>query len=126
MASYNSRRCNVDDQGNLQLRETEEETERNKRNACARKALAAGQRRLATMSTGGWRTVGDKSMHVFPRGTLIGRQFDSRTDIVVGVVTENRMVEVRNNKFERWYTITYEDYEEEDLDDSEVEGALVG
>ena len=127
MGSYASRKYDIDSEGNLQLRETEEDMKRKERMRCARESLAKMGRsnKQPRMSTGGWKMVGGKSVHVYPRGTTIATYFGSDVGWMFGVVTENRVVELEDVGVTRWYTVTYEDEEEEELDDKEIKGALV-
>lgn len=126
MASYASRRCNVDANGNLQLRETEDERKREERKQCARKSIAMmGKRKHPRMTTGGWKLVGGKSVHVYPRGTIITTYFGSEGGWMFGVVTEDRVVQLENAVTTRWYTVTYEDGDEEEVDAREIRRSLV-
>lgn len=124
MASYQSRRYNIDAEGNVSVRETEEAVARRERRIFAGNRLRSNGKQLSTMSTGGWRMVGSKSMKVFPRGTIICKNFGVH-GWIMGVVTESRVLKVDSDSYERWYTITYEDDDEEELDHAEVAATLV-
>ena len=126
MASHASRRCDIDADGNLQLRETEEERKRKERKQCATKNIAMmGRRKHPRMTTGGWKLMGGKSVHVYPRGTIITTYFGDEGGWMFGVVTENRLVLLENTGWTRWYTVTYEDGDEEEVDAREIRRSLV-
>ena len=118
MASYASRRYDTDANGSVVLRETEEERGKKERQRCAKGALARmGRKTCARMSAGGWKIVGGRSVHVHPRGTIIEAYLDD--ELLLGVVTEDRVVDL-DGVPTRWYTVTYQDNREEELDDDEI------